>query len=606
MNNWHYYSNHITHTVISTVAKRIGEISSYTLFPLYPTSSKLMFFLTTFAFFIFTFTVFEQFFLTAAAGVVLLILAALLHRKYILRVLLAFVIAFTATSIKQYRYFSQIPHHPVLSWNIIPTPKSAPQAHFYLGTGQVVDKYSQGRYIFSDEADRQYFLYSDKDFIPWSTIRLQGYVSLGLTGTDFLYSFGHQRKIIQNSKVKIQNFGSGFLNYQFNYPKRLMMKDLYGTIYERNAISLGTSTPSKFSFKHQISQLRYGLQDSIIRIYGRNQTAGLVLWMLIGDKSEIPKYKYQQFVDSGLVHIIAVSGGNIIMIVIFLSFTLFFVPFYLRNAIILCTVILYALLCGLDSSVIRATLMGSMGLLALFRWREINIRRALATAFVAMLIFNPYFLVYDVGFLLSFAAIIGLVGLSERQSQKQKTKSLKSKAPNIQTKTSAVSRIVSGVRHTYSYISKNYVQPTLWATLGVFPILIFFMGKLNLLGLLINIIVVPVVPFVMIYGLISTLLTDRLWRTFLLIPEQRLINYIYAMSEFAASKGIYLAIEGQRIKYVILSLAFLAFFYRRTHSKKNRDNAIDKSRQKNTSTNHVNMSNSKAKAELVKKVTTLP
>ncbi|MBU0627382.1 ComEC/Rec2 family competence protein [Patescibacteria group bacterium] len=44
----------------------------------------------------------------------------------------------------------------------------------------------------------------------------------------------------------------------------------------------------------------------------------MVLGMLIGDRSEIPPDDYQTFVDSGLVHLIAVSGGNIIMIVVFL------------------------------------------------------------------------------------------------------------------------------------------------------------------------------------------------------------------------------------------------------------------------------------------------
>jgi competence protein ComEC len=89
--------------------------------------------------------------------------------------------------------------------------------------------------------------------------------------------------------------------------------------------------------------------------------------MLIGDRSHIPNQEYQSFVSSGLVHIIAVSGGNILMIVVFLSAVLFFLPFYLRIAIILLTVLVYSAICGIDSSVIRATLMGGLSLLALFR-----------------------------------------------------------------------------------------------------------------------------------------------------------------------------------------------------------------------------------------------
>jgi competence protein ComEC len=80
--------------------------------------------------------------------------------------------------------------------------------------------------------------------------------------------------------------------------------------------------------------------------------------MLIGDKSQIPESEYQSFINSGLVHLVAVSGGNILMIVVFLQCILLFIPFYPRLGLILLTIIGYGLMCGLDSSVFRAMLMG--------------------------------------------------------------------------------------------------------------------------------------------------------------------------------------------------------------------------------------------------------
>lgn len=150
--------------------------------------------------------------------------------------------------------------------------------------------------------------------------------------------------------------------------------------------------------------------------------------MLIGDKSQIPESEYQNFVDSGLVHLIAVSGGNILMIVVFLQLVLFRLPFYLRTAVILCVIVFYGLICGMDSSVFRAVIMGGMSMLALFWGREINIRRLLSISAILMLIINPYFLVYDVGFLLSYSALIGLIyfnsgsrdeGKGEREKEKE-------------------------------------------------------------------------------------------------------------------------------------------------------------------------------------------
>ena len=142
--------------------------------------------------------------------------------------------------------------------------------------------------------------------------------------------------------------------------------------------------------------------------------------MLIGDKSQLETGAYQNFVNSGIVHIIAVSGGNLVMIVVFLSAVLFWVPFYIRNGLIILGVIAFALLCGGDSSVIRALIMAVLSLFALFRGREIKIWRLLKYAFVLMLCYNPFFLIYDLGFLLSFGAVIGIVLINEWRTKFQK------------------------------------------------------------------------------------------------------------------------------------------------------------------------------------------
>ena len=90
------------------------------------------------------------------------------------------------------------------------------------------------------------------------------------------------------------------------------------------------------------------------------------------------------------------------MIVVFLGAMLFWMPFYIRNAFIILGVIFFAILAVNDSSVITALIMSVLSLLALFWGREVQIWRLLKYAFVLMLCYNPYFLVYDLGFLLSF------------------------------------------------------------------------------------------------------------------------------------------------------------------------------------------------------------
>ena len=57
---------------------------------------------------------------------------------------------------------------------------------------------------------------------------------------------------------------------------------------------------------------------------------------------------------------------------------------------------------------------------ALFRGREVNIWRILSISCVVMLIINPYFLAYDVGFLMSYSAIIGLIYMGTKGEKDEK------------------------------------------------------------------------------------------------------------------------------------------------------------------------------------------
>ena len=91
--------------------------------------------------------------------------------------------------------------------------------------------------------------------------------------------------------------------------------------------------------------------------------------------------------------------------------------------------------------------------------------------------------------------------------------------------------------------------------------MIFFMGKINVLGILGNVLVLPIVPFVMIYGFVSVWLFVILQRERLLRIEKILVQYIYTISEILGGYGIYLNVSGLRCKYLIL-LGFVVFFVR--------------------------------------------
>lgn len=420
----------------------------------------------------------------------------------------------------------------------------------FIGTGQITTRQWQGKYLMQTWK-LSYLLVSENDYPMGGEVRLAG--NTKMTQKTFLswsmLSFPSSETL------------SGLFHYSFNYDKRLKMKWIQGTIFEQNSIPLQNPN-SNIWF---IPSLRIWLQSMVKNSYGDGKTAWLVLGMLIGDKSQIPKSDYQSFIDSGLVHLIAVSGWNIIMIVVFLWFILLRLPFYLRNFVILLCIVIYGFLCGMDSSVFRAVIMWWLGMVALFRGRQLDIRRSLSFAFIGMLLYNPYYLVYDVGFLFSFSAIIGLIYFwkIERKSN-QKTSS----------------KFLQKIKIWRSYVRSNYLSPSIWATLGILPTMIFFMGKINLLGVIGNLLVLPIVPFVMIYGFISTVLYQIFPRPGFLQIEERLIRYVYWISEQVGNFWLYMNVEWDWIKYLILATAILRFVIKRLKSPKIQENTAKQEMEK--------------------------
>jgi len=130
------------------------------------------------------------------------------------------------------------------------------------------------------------------------------------------------------------------------------------------------------------------------------------------------------------------------------------------------------------------------------------------------------------------------------------------------------------------YIRKNYLQPSVGATIGVFPIIIFFMGQMNLLSIIGNLFVLPIIPFVMIYGFVSVFLFQLLQRNRLLLIEKFLILYVYKVSEISSSRGLYLSMDGW-VKRILLMGFIGRFICQRLkntkidHNKKSRKLKVD-------------------------------
>lgn len=433
-----------------------------------------------------------------------------------------FLLAGIAFCIKEWRYYAGMPQ---------------PQK-IIIGTGTVSDISSQGKYVFEYQ-NSDYLLYSKKEYAIGQQIRIVGRKKENIKKDGFSYR-----------NISRWTFDIPLFSGSFDFEKWMKMKWRKGTIYEDNS-----STINGWDMGiGWIRTIKRWIQEKIISVYGKNRISWLVLGMVIGDRSQIPESEYQSFINSGLVHLVAVSWGNILMIVLFLQFILFFLPFYVRLGLIFFTIIGYSLICWLDSSVFRAAIMWGLNMLALFWGREINIWRLLSISCIVMLLINPYFLAYDTGFLLSYTALIGIVYF-----QKDDKLILAANKQEIITTNWEIKKEKNHIKRWLQYVYKNYIEPSIWASLGIFPIIIFFMGNINILGFIGNLFVLPIVPFVMIYGFISVYLYRLLWWKCLLWIEHFWITYIYKISDIFSQYGIYFMVSWLRLKFLILLL--FAFFF---------------------------------------------
>ena len=138
--------------------------------------------------------------------------------------------------------------------------------------------------------------------------------------------------------------------------------------------------------------------------------------ILVGKRSSLPGDLRNDFLASGLIHVVAISGFNITLVALAVRRMAGWLIGRYSVLLAMLALPLYAALAGGEPSVVRATLMGELILLAWLLGRDTDALVTLAVAALAIVLVDPSALA-DVGFQLSFAGTLGLVviapGLSE-------------------------------------------------------------------------------------------------------------------------------------------------------------------------------------------------
>lgn len=241
--------------------------------------------------------------------------------------------------------------------------------------------------------------------------------------------------------------------------------------------------PRDGGFMEQMAHLRGALQRRVDELFPQN--AALLKGLMLGDRTDIAEEDEIAFSESGIMHLLAVSGLHVSLLasVLTLLGTALCIPRLAMTVAVTVLLICYAIICGGSPSIVRAVVMYVLLQGGTVARRTSDPLTRLSAACGAMTLINPLFL-WQTGFTLSFAAVAGLTVLLPTMQQ------LRDKLPRP-------CKRGFGRRLTDLLLAGFSVQ------LGSLPIVVAAFGQVSWMSLLLNILCIPMAQVTLILGLIS-------------------------------------------------------------------------------------------------------
>ena len=264
-------------------------------------------------------------------------------------------------------------------------------------------------------------------------------------------------------------------NYRgFDYSNYLKTENIYGTIEQNGKIELIKEKNINYLFINL-----YKVKNKIIKNINNKfpeETRGVVLGILLGDKSSIEEDVRQNFADSSLSHILAVSGTHISYVVICISvlFKKLKLNKNIRKVLTSLVLFMYLYLVDFSVSATRAVIMSTIVIMQMLFYRKQDTITTIAFSSIIILINNPYSIL-NIGFLLSYGGTIGIILFVNRISIESKEdffQRFKSYLKDICIVTiSAQTIIMPIIIYYFNTISFTFIISNIIASLIIGPII---------------------------------------------------------------------------------------------------------------------------------------
>lgn len=288
------------------------------------------------------------------------------------------------------------------------------------------------------------------------------------------YKYGDELKIVGKLQTPAE-----FTD--FSYKDYLARYDIHSVVYFADIEKLADG---KSNWLWQLKdRLKHTLQKSL-----PEPESGFAQRLFLGERRAMSETVLEDFKKTGTMHIVAISGYHVTIVSSLLL--LLTRPLGRRLSFVLAVsaIFFYAFLTGASASVVRASIMGFLVLFAMQFGRVSNLRNGITITATIMLLFNPLLLRYDIGFQLSFLAVIGIVYISPWLGK--------------------AFRWLPGV-----FAFRDSVVITMSAMITTLPLSLYHFGRLALISPLVNFVLLPSIPLDMGLAFLTSLgglISDRL------------------------------------------------------------------------------------------------
>lgn len=262
---------------------------------------------------------------------------------------------------------------------------------------------------------------------------------------------------------------------EFNYERYLANKDIYFLI--KNADIKLISKENGNKIKSILFKIRNIFSQSINKIISSPES-DLGRGLILGDRGGFDGEMQEDFIKTGTIHIVALSGYNITIVsnAVIKIFSLF-LSTVLSIVLGIFFILLFILMAGGGATIVRAGIMAFIALYARITGRNYLAGRALIIAGLVMFAYDPR-VITDMSFQLSFLATFGILFITPK------------------------------VLNWFSFVTMRFgfrenLSTTISATIVVLPILLYSTGILSIVSIPTNILVLPLIPFAMLFTFLS-------------------------------------------------------------------------------------------------------